>query len=167
MEISEVVLDTNVAMVSNGATSQAGLACRVACIEALEDLMESRRLLLDDQNLIIQEYSNTLNRSTQPGPGDRFLQWLWRNKDNEHHCRKVSITPNDERGFDEFPDDPDLTGFDWDDRKFAAVAIAAGSAPKILNASDTDWRDYRQELRRHGVDVDFLCPDLMRRRPSP
>ena len=162
MEISEVVLDTNVAMVSNGAAGHAGLACQYVCIDALDDLMESRRLLLDDKNLIIQEYGKALNRPRQPGPGDRFLQWLWRNKDNERHCRKVKITPNDERGFDEFPDDPSLDGFDPDDRKFAAVAIAAGSSPKILNASDRrSWWNYRHELRQHGVEVEFLCQDLM------
>lgn len=98
----------------------------------------------------------------QPGPGDRFLQWLWRNQADERHCRKVAITPNDERGFDEFPDDPSLNGFDMDDRKFAAVAIAAGSSPKILNAADRrSWWEYRDELRQHGVEVDFLCPALM------
>lgn len=161
MDVSEVVLDTNVAMVSNGAAGHAGLACQDKCIDALDNLMESCRLLLDDKNLIIQEYGRALNRPRQPGPSDRFLQWLWRNHADERHCRKVKITPNDERGFDEFPDDPSLAGFDADDRKFVAVAVASGSAPKILNASDTDWRDYRQELRQHGVEVEFLCQDLM------
>ncbi len=167
---TEVVLDTNVAVVSNGKTEQAGLDCEENCVAALTRIRESQILLVDDRNLIRDEYMRNLDMSGQPGPGDAFFRWLWRNKDNERHCRKVAITPNDERGFDEFPDDPDLAGFDADDRKFAAVAIAAGSAPKILNASDTDWRDYRQELRRHGVDVDFLCPALMQPqppRPSP
>lgn len=164
---TEVVLDTNVAVVSNGKTEQAGADCEKNCVATLRRIRESQILLVDDRNLIRDEYMRNLNMSGQPGPGDRFLQWFWYNQENKERCRKVAITPNDERGFDEFPDDPDLAKFDPDDRKFAAVAIAAGSAPKVLNASDTDWRDYRQELRRHGVEVDFICPALMRRRPSP
>ena len=46
------------------------------------------------------------------------------NKDQR--CDLVPITPiNDsENEFEEFPDDPVLEGFDPDDRKFIAVAIA-------------------------------------------
>lgn len=61
----------------------------------------------------------------------------------------------------DFPDDEMLAGFDRDDRKFVAVAIASGESPPILNASDTDWHDHRQALSRHGVAVEFVCPELM------
>ena len=159
---AEVVLDANVAVVSNGKTEQAGLDCEENCVAALRRIVESQILLVDDLNLIRDEYMRNLSLSGQPGPGDRFLQWLWYNQADERHCRKVKITPNDKRGFDEFPDDPSLDGFDPDDRKFAAVAIAAGSSPKILNAADRrSWWKYRQELRRHGVEIEFLCKDLM------
>ena len=160
---TEVVLDTNVAVVSNGnETEQAGLDCVENCGAALTRIRESQILLVDDRGSIFAEYRNRLSPSGQPGIGDAFFKFIWENQANERHCRKVAITPNGERGFDEFPDDPDLAGFDSDDRKFAAVAIAAGSAPKILNAADRrSWWIYRQELRRHGVEVDFLCPDLM------
>ena len=61
----------------------------------------------------------------------------------------------------EFPDDPALTGFDSSDRKFVAVAVASEIQPALLNATDTDWWEYRVELERHGVNVHFLCPELM------
>ena len=160
----EVVLDTNVVRVSNGEASQAGQGCVDNCNETLIRIRESQRLLLDDSGLILDEYTGRpRNLSVQPGLGDFFVKWIWDNKDNERHCRIVKATPNAERGFDEFPDDPSLAKFDMDDRKFVAVAIASGSAPKILNASDTDWRDHRQELGRHGVEIEFLCPELMER----
>ena len=142
---TEVVLDTNVAVVSNGdETEQAELDCVENCVAVLSQSMLHSRFLLDESNLILEEYRDRLSPSGQPGIGDAFFKFIWENQANERHCRKVAITPNEERGFDEFPDDPSLDGFDRDDRKFAAVAIAAGSAPKIINASDTDWRNYRQ-----------------------
>ena len=117
--------------------------------------------------MILDEYRRNLNPSGQPGLGDFFFKWVWERQADERHCRIVDVTPNDERVFDEFPDDPRLSNFDRDDRKFVAVAIASGTAPKILNASDTDWWIHRQELGRHGVEIEFLCPDLMERpRPS-
>ncbi|HSU82609.1 MAG TPA: hypothetical protein VLR69_09330, partial [Thermoanaerobaculia bacterium] len=57
--------------------------------------------------------------------------------------------------------DPDLAAFDPSDRKFVAVAVASGEQPEILNASDTDWWHHREALSRHGVEVRFLCPQLM------
>ena len=166
----EVVLDTNVIKVSNGEASQAGQGCVDNCNETLIWIRESQRLLLDDSGLILDEYTGRpRNLSGQPGLGDFFVKWIWDNKHNERHCRIVEVTPNDERKFDEFPDDSRLSDFDCDDRKFVAVAIASESAPKILNASDTDWWIHRQELGRHGVEIEFLCPELMERPrpPSP
>ena len=162
----EVVLDTNVAVASNGDTEQAGWDCVANCAAAIRRVIESQRLLVDELGLILDEYMRNLNISGQPGLGDAFFKFIWDNQANERHCRKVKATPNAERGFDEFPDDPSLAKFDMDDRKFVAVAIASGSAPKILNASDTDWWIHRQELGRHGVEIEFICPDLMRARTS-
>ena len=157
----EVVLDTNVAVVSNGKTAQASWDCVDSCIAAIRHVQESQILLLDDRGLILDEYRRNFNMSGQPGLGDAFFTFIWNNQANERHCRKVAATPNAERGFAEFPDDPSLAKFDMDDRKFVAVAIASGSAPKILNASDTDWRNHRQALERNGVEIEFLCPELM------
>ena len=157
----EVVLDTNVAVVSNGQTPQANWDCVDNCIAAIRRVRESQILLLDDSGLILDEYRRNFNMSGQPGLGDAFFTFIWNNQAYERHCKKVAVTPNDEREFAEFPNDPRLSTFDLDDRKFVAVAIASGSAPKILNASDTDWRNHRQELGRHGVEIEFLCPDLM------
>jgi hypothetical protein len=157
-------MDTNVAVVANGRTPQASADCASACIDALLHIREACRLLLDGEGLILEEYRRRLNPSGQPGLGDAFFKWLWNNQGNENHCRRFDITPDDDRGFVEFPDDPELEQFDKSDRKFVAVALASGEDPTVLNASDTDWRDYVVALRRHGVEVTFLCPELMRER---
>jgi hypothetical protein len=153
-------MDTNVPVVANGRTSQASPDCVLACIDALLRIRENC-LLLDDGGLILDEYRRYLSPSGQPGSGDAFFKWLWNNQGNADQCRRVKITADDDRGFAEFPDDPELERFDKDDRKFVAVALASGNAPPVLNASDTDWWNFREVLSQRGVRVDFICQELM------
>ena len=160
-----IVLDTNVAVVANGIAEQASQACISTCTVKLLRIAgtEGYLLLLDDKHLILNEYQKKLNFSGQPGPGDAFFKWLWERQADERHCRIVPVTPHEVRGFEEFPDDPVLASFDRDDRKFVAVVLASRRSPQVLNASDIDWWHHREPLQRHGVDVVFLCPDLMNR----
>ena len=161
---AEVVVDTNVPLVANGKAEQADLACEYACIQALKKVEAGRhRLLLDDKGLILKEYRNNLHPSGQPGVGDAFFKWLHENQANPQHCCIVPVAFHTHRGFAEFPDDPRLVNFDKDDRKFVAVALASQSGPQLLNATDTDWWHDRQALAENGVDVVFLCPELMER----
>ena len=158
----EVVMDTNVPRTANGEADHAGPDCEATCIQALRRIRTNWRLLLDDKRRIIEEYRKRLSHSGQPGPGDAFFKWLWENQANPQHCRIVLVTAHEDRGFVEFPDDPRLRKFDDDDRKFVAVALASGTEPELLNAVDRDWWDHRKALAENGVDVVFLCPELMR-----
>ena len=160
------MVDTNVAVVANGRTPQAGIQCVETCVTTLIEIRDHHRLLVDEQGLILDEYRRHLSPSGQPGPGDAFFKWLWDNQGHLDHCRQVSITPMraGSRSFNEFPDDPDLARFDREDRKFVAVAVASEEWPPILNASDTDWWDHWAALKRHGVEIRFLCPELMKRK---
>ncbi|MCW3052726.1 MAG: hypothetical protein JWN14_1896 [Chthonomonadales bacterium] len=157
------VIDTNVTIVANNGHPAAGLDCVGACIDAL---MQARRngVLMDASYLIFDEYRRHLSHSGQPGFGDAFFKWLWDNHGNPEHCRLIAITPmeSDRTNFEEFPKDADLAAFDRSDRKFVAVALASGESPSILNATDTDWWIHRKTLERHQVNVQFLCPSLMR-----
>ncbi len=82
---------------------------------------------------------------------------------NPERCDLVEITPVDglEINFEEFPDDPALTDFDDDDRKFIAVAYAHPDNPPILQAVDGKWRDFLDALHQNGVRVEYLCEDDM------
>lgn len=99
-----------------------------------------------------------LRSEGQPGPGDAFLKWVLTNRSNPQRCALVSLTPQGD-SFLEFPNDPDLEGFDPSDHKFAAVAHAHPDHPPVLNATDSDWWHYREALACHGVRVEFVCPD--------
>ena len=158
---TEIVVDTNVPIVASGRTEQADPRCILNCIAILREIQDERRVLLDDGDLILGEYRENLSFAGQPGVGDFFFKWLFDNQANPAHCRKVPLTVHPVRGFEEFPDDPSLDMFDHDDRKFVAVARASGTGPAVLNASDRDWWVYCRELRLHGVEVVFLCPNLM------
>ena len=156
------MVDTNVPRVANGETKQADLECEDACIQALKQIQAERRTLLDDKGLFFEEYQKGLNFSGQPGLGDAFFKWLWENQANEQHCRTVPVTIHADRGFVEFPDDPRLERFDKGDRMFVAVALASETGPRVLNAVDRrSWWVHRKALKENGVNVVFLCPELM------
>ena len=153
-----VIVDTNVAVVANGQSSQASPNCVDTSINRLEGIIRGEeKLVLDDTWTILGEYMRNLRSSGEPGAGDRFLLWLLRNKNTQ--CDLVTITPIDgsENAFEEFPDDPELDGFDPDDQKFIAVAIAHPEKPPILQAVDSQWWDFRAAFRRNGVTVAFIC----------
>lgn len=156
-----VVVDTNVAVVANGQTPQAGVRCVDACTQRLMAIQRSAQVLLDDRGCILNEYRRHLTPVGQLGIGHAFFKWIWDNQSNLARCRRVPVTPHAERGFEEFPDSADLRHFDRDDRKFVAVAAASGEQPPIINASDTDWHINRDVLAKHGFVIEFLCPELM------
>ena len=120
-------------------------------------------LILDSDGAILAEYARHLSRSGQPGFGDAFYKWVFDQQANRNRVRRVTITPDPQRGYAEFPDDPALAAFDHDDRKFVAVAIKHSSKrpPPIVNATDTDWKTHQAALARHRISIEFVCPELM------
>lgn len=157
-----MVLDTNVMVAANGHAPQASQDCRRRCIDEIERAMAGRQVLIDDRWLILAEYRRHLSPSGQPGVGDEFYRWVLTNRTNSLRCRQVSIAPQGDRGFAEFPEDADLARFDRADRKFVATVLASRESAPIINATDRrSWWVFREALARHGVQVDFLCPDLM------
>lgn len=161
--MSAFVVDTNVPVAANGRAEQADGPCVVACIDALERIKNYGTVVLDDAFLILGEYVNNLSMSGQPGPGDAFMKWVWNIQAVETRCERVPITPRN-GGYAEFPDCENLAGFDPSDRKFVAVALTSRHNPVVLNAVDSDWRDYQQALEAAGVRIEQLCPDCLRDR---
>jgi hypothetical protein len=157
-----VVMDTNVAMVASELAEQASPDCIVACIDKLLDIQRAGTLLIDDSQLIILEYVKALGFAGRPGVGRAFAKWAFDHQSNDAIVRQVHITPRRDGGwrrFEEFPHLESLRRFDADDQVFAAVAIASGEDPPILNAVDSDWWNYRTQLAEAGIRVEFLCPE--------
>ena len=162
--MDEVIVDTNVPAVANGLATQADDACLRRCVAELHRIQNESRLLLDDSWLILREYQRNLGPPGRALPGDAFIKWALINQGNDSRIRRVPITPDPTRAFAEFPDDPRLARFDHDDRKFVALALASGTSPPIVNASDRDWWEHREALQVHGIEIRFLCPELMPQR---
>ena len=160
-----VVVDTNVPVVANVRSEQASPDCVDACTSALQDARNGGKVVMDDGLRILDEYMGHLSYSGQPGIGDAFFRWIWQNQVNPAVCERVTIHPRHgtEGDFEEFPQDPELQGFDRSDRKFVAVALASTNRPTILNAVDSDWWTYHKALERHGLKIEFLCREQMQR----
>jgi hypothetical protein len=152
------VVDTNVVLVANGQHSDVSPACIKACVMRLNEIMREGKLVLDEQFLILLEYQNKTQPKKGNRPGDAFVKWALQNRCNTKFIDQVTLTQNDERDFDSFPDDPELRNFDQPDRKFVAVAGAHPNKPPIYQAADSKWLDWFRALERHGVKVEFLCP---------
>jgi len=161
--VKAFVVDVNVAIVANGKSKQADVTCELACVRKLQQVTKNL-VVIDAGDQIMSEYRRCLSMRGQPGVGDAFMLWIFQNQSTPERCERVSVTENPDRGFDEFPEDPSLSGFDPKDRKYVAVAIGSRYRPHILNAVDSDWRNDDESLKRHGVVVDQLCPQCLKER---
>ncbi|MCI0442906.1 hypothetical protein L0152_06770 [bacterium] len=160
--MSTFVIDVNVLIVANYQTPQANLDCIAACVNALTEIAEKGIIVLDDGLRILSEYKNYTSFAGQPGVGDAFFKLVFDNQAVDSKCHIVHLTPKETNpeDFDEFPADPRLSGFDYSDRKYAAAALCCPGS-EVLNASDTDWWHYRVALIENGIQLRFLCPQLM------
>lgn len=147
------VVDTNVLIVANGRDTNATTACRAAAIEALRQVLRDGRIVVDAADAILAEYRRHCEPKGQPGVGDRFFHEVLMRYDGK--VERIHLETNEAGDYADFPDDPDLVGFDRSDRKFAAAARKSG-AP-VLNATDSDWLDFAAALERHGLKVSFVC----------
>lgn len=159
------LIDTNVPKVANLATqpdpdSDVPHACVLACIEAVEHVIQKRGLVLDAGGEIFDEYRGQLSMSGQPGMGDSFMKWVHDNCWSLPSAQRVAITKNGD-SYDEFPDHVGLADFDLSDRKFVAVANAHPRKPPILQATDSKWWGWDDALSEVGITVRFVCPDYI------
>ena len=148
------VVDSNVAVVANGRGTNAHPVCRLAAIEALNDLLRHGRIVVDRAGTMSAEYRRHCNPRGQPGVGDQFFREVLMNYAPDR-VERIHLAQRNDGSFADFPDDPDLTTFDPSDRKFAAAARKTGVP--VMNATDSDWLNHRAALSRNGITVEFLC----------
>lgn len=154
MNMGSVVVDTNVPIVANGRDTIVDEPCQLSCVTKIQEIQSCGTVVLDDRNLILDEYANRLSFSGEPGVGDAFFKYIFDHSYSGTRVLRVSVTPtsDDQRGFEELP----KNDLDRSDRKFLAVALVS-EAP-ILNATDRDWHEQRSLLERLSVTVEQLCP---------
>lgn len=170
-----VVVDTNVILVANNAHTDASPECVLECVARLQALMATGSVAIDDAYRILSEYQNKTSPRKAKGVGDLFVKWVLTKQADSRRVHQVELTEVSEHQFLEFPDAALEAQFDPPDRKFAAVAHAHPSKPPVWQAVDCKWVDWWPALKKHGVNVDFLCEeDACRfykkkfpRKPSP
>jgi hypothetical protein len=152
------VVDTNVPVLANDRAPET-IQCAAACARALDEITKGGLLVLDDGGRIFGEYKSYLSFSGQPGAGDVFFKWLSDNRYRPDRVAQVALAEDPARPgeFSAFPAAAELAAFDPSDRKFVAAALTHPEKPPVLNATDRDWWDFRDALRRHGVTIRFVC----------
>lgn len=161
--ISHAVVDTNILLIANEQHEDISPAGVIACVERLEHLRKRGRIVLDDGREILREYGHKTTPNTGNRVGDAFLKWIYQNMGNPQRVELVHIERHQERGYAEFPEDPELLDFDPEDKKFIAVAVAHPKHPIILQGSDSKWTGWSERLRVHSIRVEFLCRDDVER----
>ena len=155
--MSCTVVDTNVVLVANGQHDGVSKECVATCARRLQTIMQEGKLALDDRYHILSEYLKKTTPKKGSRPGDMFVKWAVNSKANATKIDRVALLEHSERGFESFPDHPELRAFDPPDRVFVAVACAHGASPPILQAADSKWLGWDAALKARGVTVDFLC----------
>ena len=158
------VVDTNVATTANRMNEGASPACVAASARALQNVMRTGHVYVDNGGEVVREYCKNLKRSGEPGPGDAFLKWLLQHEWGGQRVTRVPISAkqNDPEDFDELPAPVDGTVYDRSDRKFLAVAAAHANRPHILQSFDSKWWGWQASLAKCGVTIHFLCEDEIR-----
>ena len=163
---AKCVVDTNVPILANLATqpdpgSDFPDTCVEACVDAVEHVVRTRGLILDDGDEIYDEYiGNLAPWSRQPGVGDIFMKWVHDRRGSFKASQRVPITRRGE-SYEEFPPHAGLENFDRSDRKFVAVSNAHPEKPPILQATDSKWWGWKEALEECGIEVEFLCPEYV------
>lgn len=116
------VVDTNVALVANGAHLGASPQCQIACIDALSEIVDRGCVFIDVDQEILVEYQRNLHATGQPGVGDLFYRHVLDNQGNASRVRSVDPTARRASPLTDAFLQGDLSDFDLSDRKFALVS---------------------------------------------
>lgn len=147
------VVDTNVLIAANGRETHASVECQLSCVEQLMQIVSKPdKVCIDSLDLIMAEYRRYASYAGAPGVGDMFFRHVHDNIGNVTLCEQVGIHPGG-GSFLEYPTDPNLAGFDLSDHKFVAVCRASAYKPTIVNATDSDWKIFRQPLAKNRIRV--------------
>lgn len=153
--MTRVVVDTNVPISANGRETHASEECQLKCIEKIKEIISRKVIVLDDQDLIFEEYKRYLNFSGEPGVGDLFFKYIFNSYYHDDKIHLASITPSSDsdKGFEQLPPNT----LDPSDRKFLASAVE--SRATLINALDPGWGNNTSLLKSLGVRLEEICPE--------
>ncbi len=155
--MTEVIVDTNVPLTADG--NHMSNTCQSCCAEFVQSVIQGRhQVVLDDQWHILNEYQNKM-LCTQNSFSHQFLKYILNNQKNTNRVKQVPITSVGADDFDEFPEALHSIGFDPSDRKFVAVAVSNKGKSPIVQAADSKWVGWEDNLKKEKIKVRFLCKE--------
>lgn len=160
--MDEYVIDTNVAVVA-GLLSDMSMPCAEACAGFMEDVLHGKhKFIIDTDYHLIGEYEHFRNDKNPYSFPHRFLKWVYVNQNNPKYCKQVKINEIARYEFAEIPAALKRLGIDLSDMKFIAVAFANQGKAPIVEASDSKWIGWENDLKKEGIIIDFLCKNELR-----
>ena len=150
------VVDENVLIVANG-NSHADDECLEHCIDFLLACRDAEALVVDDNREILARYAKHCSHSGQPGTGDLFFVWA---RDNAGRLRSTPLSRSSSGSYESLPSTIVESEFDRDD--FIWLAAAKETSAVVVNAVDSDYSHYAQQLLDAGIDVRELCPQQLK-----
>lgn len=163
-----IIIDTNVPKLAGAVISEIPedqIGCTLCCVDFIRKLLDDPDacVVLDAGWQILKEYQKELEGSGHdPGLARQFLQWIYTHLSSSNNIDNTIILHLEKPYiFKEYPDHPDLKGFDKDDRKFIALANAHPKHPTIIEGSDHEWWGIKDALGEVGLSVRFLCEEYV------
>lgn len=154
------VVDTNVLAVANGAAEHMSMDSKLKAGKWLAEALRSKFFGFDTARAVENEYARHANRSGQPGIGDAFF----RQAIATSRVRYLDIGAGLHEINSKLP--ASLRDFDEDDRKWIALYVVGG-AEAIVNASDSDYMERKEDLEAEKIRVLELCREDVRvKRPK-
>jgi len=138
--MSEVIVDTNVVVIANRQNVAVRESCADACVVFLSIAQSQHIILVDLGDEIRAEYARALRTGRPYQLGAQFLIHVLQHQHNTTRVKRVQLAKTAGGDFADFPEAPELAGFDRSDRKFAALSRKTGVP--VTNAIDSDWADY-------------------------
>lgn len=150
----KTVVDTNVLIAANGQNTHADIQLRAASARYLAEFIDGEDVLLEDScGYAFEEYKRYMQFSGQPGVGDRFFLWYLRSRWSD--ARVMSVEIDHETPIASYLPES-LRSFDPSDHKWIAIYLE-GDADVVVNVTDSDWRNAREDLLEHGIRVHELA----------
>lgn len=153
--MTDVIVDTNVAVVANMQNDGVAVPCIDACVAFIAGVPGKRRVVIDDGDQVRAEYAGALQMGKPFQLGAQFLVHVLRHQFDAKHVVRIKLGRDDDGAYVDFPRSIELSTFDLSDRKFVALSVKSGVA--VTNAVDSDWADSFDDLKASGVSVNFLC----------
>lgn len=158
--MSDIVVDTNVWVMVDKNVSELEENEDRNCVRSCQAWLErfiigQDRLVVDSFNTyaIISEYRRNVKSG---GIAENLLNQLVTVLFDRLLQIEIQL---DENGYAALPNQ--FMSLHGKDRKFVAVAIQCIPYAPIVNATDTDWAQEKQQLADNGITVHELCPEYI------